>query len=63
MCNCLFATTHSLEALDAILANVPEDSDEIVVYRLPNPISGGQLKRFDGDWLHHLRYERGLDVR
>jgi len=45
----LFATTHSLEALDAILANVPEDSDEIVVYRLPNPISGGQLKRFDGD--------------
>jgi len=59
----LFATTHSLEALDAILANVPEDSDEIVVYRLPNPIKGGQLKRFDGDLLHHLRYERGLDVR
>jgi predicted ATP-dependent endonuclease of OLD family len=57
----LFATTHSLEALDAILANVPEDS--IVVYRLPNPIKGGQLKRFEGDLLHHLRYERGLDVR
>lgn len=59
----LFATTHSLEALDAILANVPKDSDEIVVYRLPNPIKGGPLKRFDGDLLHHLRYERGLDVR
>ena len=59
----LFATTHSLEALDAILANVPKDSDEIVVYHLPNPIKGGQLKRFDGDLLHHLRYERGLDVR
>ncbi|MEN8218839.1 MAG: AAA family ATPase [Pseudomonadota bacterium] len=57
----LFATTHSLEALDALLAT--DDSDEIVGYRLPNPIAGGPLKRFDGDLLHHLRYERGLDVR
>jgi len=57
----LFATTHSLEALDAML--VPDDSDEIVSYRLPNPITGGQLKRFGGNLLHRLRYERGLDVR
>jgi AAA15 family ATPase/GTPase len=59
----LFATTHSLEALDAVLATVPEDSDEIVSYRLPNPITGGQVKRFGGHLLQRLRYERGLDVR
>jgi len=59
----LFATTHSLEALDAVLATVPNDSDEIVSYRLPNPITGGQLKRFGGNLLQRLRYERGLDVR
>jgi AAA15 family ATPase/GTPase len=59
----LFATTHSLEALDAVLATVQDDSDEIVSYRLPNPITGGQLKRFGGNLLQRLRYERGLDVR
>jgi AAA15 family ATPase/GTPase len=36
----LFATTHSLEALDAMLATVPDDSDKIVSYRLPNPLTG-----------------------
>jgi predicted ATP-dependent endonuclease of OLD family len=59
----LFATTHSLEALDAVLATVPDNSDEIVSYRLPNPLAGEKLKRFGGNLLHRLRYERGLDVR
>jgi len=57
----LIATTHSLEALDALLANIPEnDSDEIVTYRLGTE---GQIKRFGGNLLYRLRYERGLDVR
>jgi AAA15 family ATPase/GTPase len=57
----LIATTHSLEALDALLASIPEnDSDEIVAYRLG---AEGQIKRFGGNLLYRLRYERGLDVR
>jgi AAA15 family ATPase/GTPase len=56
----LIATTHSLEALDALLASIPNDSDEIVAYRLG---AEGQIKRFGGNLLYRLRYERGLDVR
>ncbi len=59
----LFATTHSLEALDAILAAGKEHPDEIVAYRFPDPARPGPPKRYAGDQLHRLRYERGLDVR
>ncbi len=59
----LFATTHSLEALDAILAAGSEHPDEIVAYRFPDPARPGPPKRYAGDQLHRLRFERGLDVR
>ncbi|MEO5729475.1 MAG: AAA family ATPase, partial [Byssovorax sp.] len=59
----LFATTHSLEALDAILAAGKDHPDEIVAYRFPDPARPGPPKRYAGDQLHRLRYERGLDVR
>lgn len=55
----LFATTHSLEAIDAIL-KAEVDKDHIVGFRLGND---EQVKRFSGDLLYRLRYERGLDMR
>ncbi len=56
----LFVTTHSLEAIDAMLQ--PElVTDDIVAFRL-NP-KGEAPQRFSGSLLHRLRSERGLDVR
>jgi hypothetical protein len=57
----LFATTHSLEAVDAMLKATAIGTDDIVVYRLD--ASGKPARRFSGDLLHRLRFERGLDVR
>lgn len=61
----VFMTTHSLEALDAMLlgqANSGTDKD-IVVYQLKREPDAVHCKRFAGDLLHRLRFERGLDVR
>lgn len=67
----VFMTTHSLEALDALLMTMPSEAtdDEVVVFQLhrsqrPKPASSQvQVKRFAGDLLHRLRFDRGLDVR
>ena len=56
----LFVTTHSLEAIDAMLQ--PEiATDNVVAFRLNN--NGQAPHRFSGNLLHRLRAERGLDVR
>jgi AAA15 family ATPase/GTPase len=56
----LFVTTHSLEAIDAMVQ--PEiATDNVVAFRL-NP-KGQAPQRFSGSLLHRLRSERGLDVR
>ncbi len=54
----LFATTHSLEAVDAML-QTPEAEQHLVAYRL----ASNTAQRFNGETLHHLRYDRGLDIR
>ena len=60
----LFVTTHSLEALDAIIsANSEPIADDIVVYQLTQTEERTENKRFSGDLLHRLRFKRGLDVR
>jgi hypothetical protein len=59
----LFATTHSLEALDAILAAEKDHLDAIVGYRFPSPEHAASPRRYEGDQLSRLRFERGLDVR
>lgn len=59
----LIATTHSLEALDAILAASKDRLSDMVGYRFPAPEQGGQPKRYAGDQLSRIRFERGLDVR
>jgi len=59
----VFATTHSLEAIDAILSADKESTENLVVYRLPMPETENKVKRFGEDLLYRLRYERGMDVR
>ncbi|NQT36227.1 MAG: AAA family ATPase [Planctomycetes bacterium] len=59
----LFATTHSLEAVDAILQSLLSDPTEVVGYRLEQTDQATTAKRYDGEMLHRLRHERGLDVR
>jgi AAA domain, putative AbiEii toxin, Type IV TA system len=59
----LFATTHSLEALDAILAADKENLGTIVGYRFPSPEHATPVRRYEGEQLSRLRFERGLDVR
>lgn len=59
----LFATTHSLEAVDAMIEAESKHLERIVGYHLEAPNGVPQVQRLDGDLLHRLRYERGLDVR
>jgi hypothetical protein len=53
----LFATTHSLEAVDAMLEAVPDN--DVVLFRLKN----GEARRYDGKLLRTARMELGQEVR
>jgi AAA15 family ATPase/GTPase len=53
----LFATTHSLEAVDAMLEGT--EKQNLVLYR----IREGRARRFDGEILHMSRMELGQEVR
>ena len=57
------ATTHSLEAVDAIALSVPENVEDVVVFRLDQTEEKTRAKRIEGELLLRLRLERGLDVR
>jgi hypothetical protein len=60
----VFVTTHSLEALDALLSARDESENEgIVAFHLAQSAEGTDCKRYSGDLLQRLRFERGLDVR
>jgi hypothetical protein len=60
----VFVTTHSLEALDALIsAPSASPADDVVAFHLTPSEAGTACKRFAGDLLHRLRFERGLDVR
>jgi AAA15 family ATPase/GTPase len=56
----LFVTTHSLEAVDAML-DADSEKDEVVAFRLNG--DDKQPQRFSGELLQRLRSNRGLDVR
>ena len=56
----LFVTTHSLEAVDAML-EADSEKDEVVAFRLNDDNKPPQ--RFAGELLQRLRSNRGLDVR
>lgn len=58
----VFATTHSLEAVDAVVAAMEENIDDLVLYRLPLS-DDGAVKRFDGAQARRIRHEEGFDLR
>ena len=58
----VFVTTHSLEAIDAMLTAQLDEPAEVVAFRLPDR-GGTETKRFAGELLENLRFERGLDIR
>lgn len=57
------ATTHSLEAIDALSLPARRLPEELVTYHLEQTDDGTLAKRIDHDLLMRLRLERGLDVR
>jgi len=59
----VFVTTHSLEAIDAILFGTPDAQHEVVAFHLDQRTGQTTAKRFDGDLLTRLRRDRGIDVR
>ena len=60
----LFATTHSLEAIDALLAaDATPAHDDIVAYRLEPTGQTVTVRRYGEDLLRRLRIERGVEVR
>lgn len=58
----IFATTHSLEAVDALLEATEAESD-LVLYRLEQKESETRIVRHDWDRLNRLREELGQEVR
>ena len=59
----LFVSTHSLEAVDAMLASVGDDIGELVAYHLPARGSSTAAYRLGGKSIHSMRNESGLDLR
>lgn len=59
----LFATTYSIEAIDAVLAAGKNMLNKLVTYRLEAKDNLSIAKRFSGESLYDLRYELGQDVR
>ena len=58
----LIATTHSLEALDAVL-EVSREKADLVVYRLQQEHEQTTATRFDKEIILRLREELGIEVR
>ena len=59
----LFVSTHSLEAVDAMLASVGDDIGDLVAYHLPPRGSALSAYRLGGKSIHSMRTESGLDLR
>jgi len=59
----LFFTTHSIEAIDAILEVSKNNIDNVACYRLEKGSEKVDIKRFSGKKLYDIRNNMGLDVR
>ncbi len=59
----LFVTTHSLEAVDAMLSSVGDDVDGLVAYHLPPRGTSLSAYRLGGESIRSMRTESGLDLR
>jgi len=59
----IVATTHSLEAVDAMASSSRNGPPDLVTFHLDQTEHETRTKRIDEDLLLRLRRERGLDVR
>ena len=59
----IIATTHSLEAVDAVCESVDGHVDNLVTFHINQNNETTTVKRIAGEMLLRLRRERGLDVR
>lgn len=59
----LFVSTHSLEAVDAMLESVGESLNDIVAFHLPARDSSASVYRLGGECIRELREDGGLDLR
>jgi len=59
----VFATTHSLEAIDAVLSIERASLDDVAAFRLPSKTTDSVVTRYTGQALFELRYESGMEVR
>jgi hypothetical protein len=59
----LFVTTHSLEAIDALLAADTTPEEDVVAFKLGRQGGQSTVKRYGEDQLKWMRFERGLEVR
>ncbi len=59
----VFLTTHSIEAVDALLEGVNQNIDDIACYRLEDYQGRIFVNRYSGQKLKKIRNNQGLDVR
>jgi energy-coupling factor transporter ATP-binding protein EcfA2 len=59
----VFTTTHSLEAVDAVVRAFEGTPSSVVGYRLERSREGVAVKRSTGEMLRELRFEMGLEFR
>lgn len=59
----LFATTHSLEAVDALLSADTTEDEDTICFQLSRTAEKQAIRRFGEQQLRRLRGERGLDLR
>lgn len=55
----IFMTTHSLEAVDGVLAANEKSLENVSFYRLEE----NKVKRFSGERMYGIRYDFGMEVR
>jgi len=59
----VFATTHSLECVDAVLASSIKSLDDLSLFKISSTQNKGKCEKISGRMLEKLRYELGQDVR
>lgn len=59
----IVATTHSLEAVDAIASSMKDQIDDLATFHLEQGDDETGVKRIRGELLLRIRRDRGLDVR
>jgi hypothetical protein len=59
----VFATTHSVETVDALIEASRGDADELVLFHLERSNGAVSVQRYGEELLDRVRFERGLEVR